>query len=70
MSPFFQWEFLIYSILHCVKTLQESLNSMRIILAKNEADTRIDGTVQVTHRKGDRVVGRVIATTRQVQCKE
>ena len=42
---------------------------MTIILAKNEADTRIDDTVQVNHRAGDREVGRVI-TVRQVPCKE
>ena len=59
----------MYSTLRCVKTLQESFKSLTIILAKNEADTRIDGTVQVNHSAGDREVGRVI-DTRQVPCKE
>ena len=46
---------LIYSILHCVKTLQESLESLTVIATENKTDARVDGTIRDSHEVGDRV---------------
>ena len=47
MALFTGREFLIYSILYFVKTLQESLKSLTIVCTETETDARVDGTIRV-----------------------
>ena len=37
----------------CVKTLQESFKSLTIIATAHKTDTRVDGTIRVSHKVGD-----------------
>ena len=61
-------DFLIYLILYCVYTLQESLKSLTIVRAETKTDARVDGTIRDSHKEGDRMIEP--KATRQVPRKE
>jgi len=58
----------VYSTLRCVKTPQESLKSPAITATEYKTDARVDGTIQASHKEGDRFIEP--KATRQILGKE
>jgi len=53
----------------CVKTFQESLNSLTIILIENKTDARVDGAIGDSHEIGNKGIDKNATRRSSTPCK-